>query len=252
MTSYIEALTALEYLLDKVGETHWRDWLRQDMTLWESSKDVSHHLSAYGAMGSFNDVWLSVQNGYKITETQEPWVNNLFDMLKGLCFRLAKSPNREEAVKDVNSNRYFPIFRAFKNSFSKKGIGNATSQLSMTTYKLHGWRCLKCGYGETKPYYIEDYLAKMFLPDRLKNAKTEMDLKALVDSAFTIKFEGIGEARNQIRQMILDSSIKIVDRNGWMRPCPDCGSDDTAVYRWELIKNIFKASKDNLPLKKAS
>lgn len=250
MTKYIHALTALEYLLDKVGENHWRDWLRQDIDLWKSKSDVSHHLSAYGGMGSFNDVWICVQNRHNVTKEQEPWVNNLFEILKGLCFRLAHEPEKDEVIKDVNSNRYFPIFSAFKNNLSKKGMDNATNQLSITTSQLHGWRCLKCGYGETKSYDIENYLAKVLLPQYLNNAKTEKELKALVDSAFTIEFEGIGETRNQTRQMILNSDIKIVDREGWMRPCPKCGSDNTAVYRWEFSKNNFNASKDNLPLKK--
>lgn len=227
MTKYIHALTALEYLLDKAGENHWRDWLRQDIDLWKSKNDVSHHLSAYGGMGSFNDVWICVQNGHNVTKEQEPWVNNLFEILKGLCFRLAHEPEKDEVVK----------------------MDHATNQLSMTTPQLHGWRCLKCGYGETKSYDIENYLAKVLLPQYLSNAKTEKELKSLVDSTFTIEFEEIGEIRNQTRQKILNSDIKIVDREGWMRPCPKCGSDNTAVYRWEFSKNNFNASKDNLPLK---
>jgi hypothetical protein len=250
MTTYFQALTALEYLLDKVGEKHWRDWLRQDVDLWQSKKDVSHHLSAYGGMGSFNDIWISVQNGYNVTKVQEPWVNHLFEILKGLCFRLAHNPEKDESVKDVNSNRYFPIFSAFKNKFSYKEMDNATSQFAITTSQLHGWRCLKCGHGETNSYDIENYLAKVFLPKYLSKVENETELIALVDSAFTVEFEGIDEARSQLRQMIFNSGIMIVERESWMRPCPKCGSDGTAVYRWKLSNDIFLASKDNLPLKK--
>lgn len=252
MTKYIQALTTLEYLLDKAGENQWRDWLRQDITLWESKKDVQHHLSAYGGMGSFNDVWICVQNRHNVTKAQEPWVNNLFELLKGLCFRLAHDPETDEAIKDDNGNRHFPIFSALENRFSTKEMDNTASQLFMTTSQLHGWRCLRCGHGETNSYDIEDYLAKVFLPKYLSNAQTEQELKALVDSAFTIEFEDIGETRNQLRQMIMNSGIKIVDREGWMRPCPKCGSDDTAVYRWQLSNTVFKASKDNLPIQKAA
>ena len=233
MTQYIHALTALEYLFDKAGENHWRDWLRQDIDLWKSRKDVSHHLSAYGGMGSLNDVWICVQNKHTVTKEQEPWVNNLFEILKRLCFRLAHEPEKDEIVKDVNSNRYFPIVSAFKNNLSKKGIDNETNQLSKTTIQLHGWRCRKCGHEETNSYDIENYLAKMFLPKYLRKAEAETELIALVDSAFTIDFEGIDETRSQLRQTILNSGIKIVDREGWMRPCPKCGSDDTAVCRWK-------------------
>jgi hypothetical protein len=252
MTKYIQAITALEYLLDKAGENHWRDWLRHDMDLWESKRDVSHHLSAYGGMGSFNDVSICVQNKYNVTKAQEPWVNNLFEILKGLCFQLAHNPNKDAAVEDINGNRYVPIFSAFINSFSGKDMDNAASQIAMITSQLHGWRCLECGHGETNSYEIENHLARGFLPELLKSAKTGQELMALVDSAFTIEFEGLHEARNEVRQMILDSGIKIVDREGWMRPCPQCGSNDTAVYRWELKNKTFRASKDNLPLNKAA
>jgi hypothetical protein len=252
MTKYIQALTALEYLLGKAGENHWRAWLRQDMALWESRKDVSHHLSAYGGMGSFNDVWISVQNGHTITRTQEPWVNNLFEILKGLCFRLAHDPEKDEAVLDVNSNPDLPIPSAFKINSDKRALDGATGQLSKVTSQLHGWRCLKCGHAETSSYEIDNHLARVFLPKHLKNAKTERELMALVDSAFAIEFEDLGEIRNPLKQMILDSDIKVVDREGWMRPCPICGSDDTAVYRWEMNNKTFQASRDNLPLKKAA
>jgi hypothetical protein len=248
MTKYIDALTALEYLLDKIGEYHWRDWLRQDIALWESRKDVSHHLSAYGGMGSFNDVLISVQGGYNVTKMQAPWVNNSFEILKGLCFQLAHSPNKDEIIGDVNSNRFFPILRAFRNSSGGPAADEMIRQLAMTTSQLHGWRCLKCGYGETDAYEVEDYLAKSFLPKYLKNAKMEMGLKALVDAAFAIDFEGISETRDRLRQMILSSDIKIIDREDWIRTCPNCGSNNMAVYRWEYKRNIFKASRDNLPL----
>ena len=232
MTEYIYVLTALEYLLDRVGEKHWRDWLRQDMGLWRSKKDVSHHLSAYGGMGSFNDIWISVQNKNNITKVQEPWVNNLFDLLKCLCYQLAHNLEKDEA--------------------NKKSMDSATSQFPKTKSQLYGWRCLKCGHAETNSCEIDNYLAKMVLPGYLGKAETESELKALVDAAFTTEIEGINKIRSQLAQTILNSGIKMVDRESWMRPCPTCGSDDTAVYRWQLNNNIFTASKDNLPLKNAN
>jgi hypothetical protein len=249
MTTYFQVLTTLEYLLDKVGEKHWRDWLRLDVALWQSRKDVSHHLLAYGGMGSFNDVWISVQNGYNVTKMQEPWVNSLLDILKGLCFQLAHNPEIDEIIKDVNRDRYLPIVSAFKNNFDKKEMVNASHDLAMTISQLHGWRCLQCGHAETKPYEIEDFLANIFLPHYLGQTQTGTELLALVDSAFTFEFEGIDEARSQLRQTILNSGITIVERDGWMRPCPKCDSCDTVVYRWYLGNDIFVASKDNLPLK---
>lgn len=252
MTNYFQVLTTLEYLLEKAGEIYWRDWLRQDIDLWRSRKDVAHHLSAYGGMGSFNDIVIGVQNGHNVTKAQEPWVNNLFEVLKGLCFRLAHEPEKDESITVINSERYIPVFGAFKHGLSKEGIESAARQLSIVMSQLHGWRCLKCGYGETSFYDIENYLAMIFLPKYLSAANTEREFKALVDAAFALEFAGVAEARAQLRQMILNSGIQIVEREGWMRPCPKCGSDDTAVYRWELSNDILNASKDNLPLKSAA
>ena len=241
MTTYIQALTALQYLFDNVGENHWRDWLRQDIMLWETDQDVSHHLSAYGGMGSINDVWICAENKHRITKIQEPWANHLLDLLKALCHRLAKTPNADQDIMDVIHNRRTSLLNPLKE--------NAAAQISMPGVQLHGWRCLNCGYGEVNTYEIEDYLAKIVLPDQLKNARTEQDLITLVDSALAFEFEDLNTERNQIKKMVADSSINIGDREGWMRPCPNCGGSDTAVYRWELSNNKFRASEDNLPLK---
>jgi hypothetical protein len=224
MTNYLQALTALEYLLGKAGESHWRDWLRQDIALWQSEKDVSHHLSAYGAMGSLNDVWISAEDGY-ISHAQEPWVNNLFDLLKGLCHRLASTPDEDQALGDPSISREYPI-------------------------QLHGWRCLQCAHAETRPHDIDDYLAKEILPNLASRPKSEQDWRMLVDAAFTGLLDGLAAARGELTQTILKSGIKIADREGWMRPCPSCGSDNTAVYRWELAGTVFQASTDNLSLQK--
>lgn len=248
MAKYFQVLTTLEYLLDKAGEDSWRDWLRQDIDLWRSRKDVTHHLSAYGGMGSFNDIWICAQNGHNVTKAQEPWVNSLFEILKGLCFRLAHEPEKDESIIDVNSARYLPIISAFRHSLSKEGIDSKARRFSMITSRLHGWHCFRCGYSETSSYDIENYLAHVLLPEYVSRAKTERELKALVDSAFSLEFEGIVEVRHQLRQAILNSGIQIVDREGWVRPCPKCGSDDTGVSRWELSNGIFNASKDNLPI----
>lgn len=243
MTTYFQVLTVLEYLLDKAGEKYWRDWIHQDMDLWQSRKDVSHHLSAYGGMGTFNDIWIIVQNGYNVTKGQEPWINNLFEILKGLCFHLAHSPEKDESIKDVESHRYHHILGAFKNNFSPKEMDDATIQFAAILSQLYGSRCLKCSYSETSSYNIENYLARVCLSEYVSNAKTEAELMALVDSAFNIDFEGLEEERSQLRRSVSNSRIEMVDRESWMRPCPKCGSDDTAAYYWKLSDDVFLPSK---------
>lgn len=254
MTTYYQAIKALEYLLDKSGETRWRDWLRQDIFLWETKKDVEHHLSAYGAMGSINDVWISVQNGHSVTKIQEPWVDTLFELMKGLCYRLAENPNKDEFASDIGVGRYLPILKASKNNLDNgREIDNVANQAAEALSALSGWRCLKCGYSETNSYDIDCYLAKIVLPQYLSSAITEAELKGVVDAAFRIDFDMIDSLREQLNQTILDSEIQISQNSGWMRPCPKCGDNDTAVYRWEKVpgtRTTFHPSKGNLPLRK--
>jgi hypothetical protein len=49
------------------------------------------------------------------------------------------------------------------------------------------------------------------------------------------------------------SGIDPRHEKSWLIPCPKCNSNDTAVYRWNLIESgnfYFESSADNLPLRK--
>ncbi|MTI49880.1 MAG: hypothetical protein FH761_18780 [Firmicutes bacterium] len=65
--------------------------------------------------------------------------------------------------------------------------------------------------------------------------------------------------RKEIIKIIKKSRINYTSLNRWMRSCPSCGSEDTAVYRWDKVKrksilfneqSKFKPSDDNLPLRR--
>lgn len=56
MSQFAQALEATRSLLAAVGEDHWAEWLATDLAEWRASRRLSHHLSAYGGMGSFTDV----------------------------------------------------------------------------------------------------------------------------------------------------------------------------------------------------
>lgn len=209
----MDVVRALEYLLDRVQENYWRDWLRQNMDAWRFRENAMPS----AGMGSLNDVWICAENGHVVTKAQEPWVNTLFVLLKALCFQLAHSPEKELA---------FP------------------AHLS----EVPGWRCRKCGYAEVTFYQMESCLAELILPSKLTKAVTEGELKAWVDAALAMAFEGVDEIRNNLEQAILKRDIVIVDREGWMRPCPQCGSDETAVFYWPLLahgQDGFERNENN-------
>jgi hypothetical protein len=66
-------------------------------------------------MGSFNDIWICRDNSHHVTEAQEPWVNSLFDWLKGVAFYLAEHPNDNVSAQELQDNvgRYDSVFVAF-------------------------------------------------------------------------------------------------------------------------------------------
>ncbi len=236
MDLYKEGLEALYLLLDKSGVNFWRDWIGQDIRLWEENKSVEHHLSAYGGMGSFNDVVICTENKHYISKIQEPWVNRLFDCLKSLCWCTAKSVNNQVSINDIKQNL------GYKRS------------------NIQGWRCLECGYSELNSTDIDSYIASYIIIDDIVSFIEQQDLKAVVEHIWCMDSPRIEQERQLIRSIAKGSNINISNRVGWLRPCPICKSDDTAVYRWNLVRRTrlfnrnvaaFIASKDNLPLKRS-
>ena len=69
------------------------------------------------------------------------------------------------------------------------------------------------------------------LPWQLSMAETEQELIAVVDDTFSQNFPGIKLMREQLEAVVQNSGIAVVERRGWMRPCPKCGSHETEVCR---------------------
>jgi hypothetical protein len=118
--AYLHLLKALEYLLDKVSESYWRDWLREDIALWKNKNDMSHHLSAYGGMGSLNDHWISARNGHAITDLQESWGNRLLRLFRDLCFQSAHASQKEKNIGIMIGKGPFTIVGLFFETANSK------------------------------------------------------------------------------------------------------------------------------------
>jgi hypothetical protein len=246
MATYLHVLKALEYLLDKVGESQWRDWLYEDIELWKAGNDVSHHLSAYGGMGSLNDFWISPLNGHAISEIQEPWINHLLTLLRNLCFQCAQAQRTEKSIKTIIVKTHFSIlgFLAGSRMYRRKIANKTQAQVDLTHIRLDGWHCLNCDYQEIQTRSIEATLAEIILPLQLSKARTGQDFIAIVDSTFSMEFTGIRTMREHLIDSIQKSEIKLAQREGWMRPCPECGSHDTEICHWESIGGkLFRLKK---------
>lgn len=213
--SYREVLQALHLLLDRVGETHWRDWIAQDLSDWDTQRSVAHHLSAYGGMGSLNDVYFSPRE-YAIPPGKEPWVQALFEDLRSISSTLANSPH---------------IFAPIETWLIRLSIWQPR-------LRLQGWKCRSCGYADVSPHEIETYLARRESKPAILKALKESNLSQLVQSVLspTLGFE---TARDRLVQQIRASAIAIATREGWMRPCPVCGGGDTEVTYWTSRDDRF-------------
>ncbi len=220
--TYLQALQAMELLLRKVNEILWADIIESDIKLWQTSQRTDRHLSIYGGMGSFNDLMLCQQNGHSMTTEQSPWLQVLFGHLQNLCNALAKHHEHTALIKELI---HVPII-----------------------LKIHGERCLDCGYSQIASQNIEYYIAEQLIPPLL--LKTNLDLTQFVEQIFNLQIDALEEHRHKITTTLTQSKIHIHGTSDWMRPCPHCNSNNTAAYRWQLAssKNYFEPSSDNLPL----
>lgn len=247
MNQFEHSLIAMKRLLDAVGETHWAQWIAQDIEQWRLDRDTSHHLSAYGGMGSLNDVAISCGSEHAVTEITEAWANTLFEWLKSICYFLAQHPNDSFTAEMLAERvgRHDSALAAF--------IGGDLTPASMRGYAdeprvLEGWRCLHCGRAEVTNEDIEYLMAQDLVPSMVFSSCGSCTLDKLVDQALASDISGIEATRKNLAAAVAASNILLITRDEWNWRCPNCDSDDTAVYRWNLnVKNgcSFDPSHDN-------
>jgi len=218
---YKISLGILKRLLEESDNSHWANWISTDIELWESNKDVNHHLGAYGGMGSINDLFVGGNDKLGI------WNNQIFDTIKNLSWNLAKQ-------------RIDSAPTALK--FYQCGTG-----------QMSGWRCRNCGHSRLDENQIEQYLCFKFLPELITDLIEKDELENLLPISNWIDTEEIETERIRIKKCLTKSEIEVSKFQSWLKTCPKCESDDVCVYRWEwneIEKTIFE-SKDNLKIKKS-
>ncbi len=217
MYPYWDALNAMHDLLGALGEQRWRSWIAEDIREWETRKSVQHHLSAYGGMGSFNDIMFP----------EDVWLGTLFDDLRGACYHLAHHPTGRLDV------------RALEHSMGK------------ISFELSSWRCLACGYGVVSHRDIDYFIARRVIRQHVLREAERTHLQEFVRSVIHSRPSDAALTHERVADWARKSGLGIRDGNDWLRPCPSCGSNDTAVYRWLLIEGgqRFVPSHDNLPLR---
>ena len=207
MELYPETLKVLRNLLEKSHNTHWVNWINEDIEQWNKFKKTKHHLSAYGGMGSINDLWVGGNDLIGI------WENEIFDNCKSLAYTLAQ----------------------------KKGIGGSelvSFVKNPNGKEIQGWRCLECGYSEISKNGIESYIANKFVPHILKEKIEKGELTSISKIKELRNLEKVVIKRNELISTIKKSEIKLTEKTDkWKKPCPSCNSENKAVYRWNFIEN---------------
>ena len=250
MTPYENCLQAMVHLLSLVGERYWSESIRQDILVWQDFRDTSHHLSTYGGMGSFNDIWICGENSHQVTETLEPWVNSLFGWLRSVAFYLAKHPSDTVSAEEIRANVgwYDSVFVAFVGG--DKVRDDARGRVSDRRIRLEGWRCFQCGQSEVTERDLDRYIAENLLPELVFEACEKRALTDLVESVMALRIPGYEAILTELKAAVTESGITLVQRKDWMRPCPSCDGHNTGVFRWILTVGDparFEASDDNVP-----
>ena len=224
MELYPEILKVLRNLLEQSHNTHWVNWINEDIEQWNRFKKTKHHLSAYGGVGSINDLWVGVNDLNGI------WENEIFDNSKSLAYTLAQ----------------------------KKGIGSAELvrfSKNPNGKEIKGWRCLECGYSEITKNKIESYIANKFVAHILKEKIENEELASISETKELRSLEKVVIHRNKLISTIKNLEIKLTEKiDKWKKPCPSCNSENKAVYHWNYIEssklNQIIASENNLKIKK--
>lgn len=94
-----ELIEAAEALLSSHGERKWSGWLARDARLIRSLdvQGVEHFLSAFGGMGSINDLVLHPMNGHLIRESEIDTANTSLRELLHAAHELARRLYGEDA-----------------------------------------------------------------------------------------------------------------------------------------------------------
>ena len=89
-------------LLEAHSEQRWSALLRMDRARLQEGdfKGITHLLSLYGGMGSFNDLVLHPWNGHDVPEEEIDTVNRELERLRGEIHRLANEIRREAVIEE--------------------------------------------------------------------------------------------------------------------------------------------------------
>lgn len=93
LTALASQIDRIVLLLDRVEEKHWSAWLRRDAAALRAGdrRALQHFLSAFGGMGSLNDLYLCPENRHRISPGEVKAVNSELSKLIDDAWQVARA-----------------------------------------------------------------------------------------------------------------------------------------------------------------
>lgn len=211
--SFADAQKVLVAVLKDVRCDDWADRV--------SAVPASSFRSLLGGMGSFSDLVICRENHHDVSADREPLANELVSCLTSVCYT--------------------------SSSDGALTADSAVASCGTTSLVLSGWRCLACGHAQVTLRGLRSLIAAIEVRKAMRDgiakrtpSETLLALWRALEDSVSIPL---------LVERARASGVGYSDSDGWMRPCPACGSDDTCVYRWKDVGGRFVPTEDNLALR---
>lgn len=212
MNDYLKILQLEKQILIQSGNLHWAKWIDKDIEAWETNQSTKHHREAFGGMGSINDIAVGANNKYGA------WEENLFQLLKSMSWAFAAKSKIE--YPGVNPQQF------------------------------EGMICRKCAYSEISEFSFNSILAKRNLPGLIKKRLPSENFETLLNINEITKEAIIVTESEKLKAALANASIIQKPFYTVYPKCPECGGENSCVYRWELLNSgtefNIKAGSNNL------
>ena len=198
-----------------------RDVRCDDWAEWVAAVSSGSFRSLLGGMGSFSDLVICRENHHDVSVDREPLANEVVSCLSSVCY----TSSRDGALT----------------------ADSAVTSCGTTSLVLSGWRCLACGHAQVTLRGLRSLIAAIDVRRVIRDGIAKRTPSNALLALWRAPEDS--ETVRRLAERAMASGIGQSDSDGWMRPCPACGSDDTCVYRWRDDGARFIPTDDNLPLR---
>lgn len=227
-------LEGLELLLAGVGIAGWRDAMRTvlDQPGAAETADAYLRLSAGSASGTFHDLTISLYNGHRVTEDQEPWVNELLATFQSIGLLAAR------AISDGGASAPMPT--SVEEAAARHAhVGEDVPP--RTRMHVNGMRCTTCDTRFMLDSSIDWTAARRWslftAPARIATQRSASLVAAAISPATDPDTRAsIGDMRLAVRSLKLPEIRLPYNRadRGPTDPCPVCGAVTWTPVTWQL------------------